>query len=269
MNKKIALIYRAHRFSPNSVEKDRAILDAVAGLLETDHDIHRFSEDEWDGKKFTATPKNIVLSMARTPEVLMALDSESLRIPIVNKPDGVKNCSRLHVHQTMIRLGISLPPSEGCDGYWLKRADIAAQNADDVRFVPNKDQLTEAIRDLERRDVQDYIVSAHVKGDLVKFYGVRQTSFFHYCYPADTGQSKFGHETRNGVPHHYPFPVSQLLLDADRLASELHVDVYGGDCIVRPDGSYCLIDFNDWPSFSTCREEAASAIVELVKLKCT
>lgn len=269
MKKQIALIYRAHRFSPNSVEKDRAILDAVAGLLETENDIHRFSEDEWDERKFSVIPKDLVLSMARTPDVLMALDSEALFTPIVNRPDGVKNCSRLHVHQTMARLGIPLPPSEGGDGYWLKRADVAAQDADDVRFVPNKDQLAEAIHDLEGRHVRDYIVSAHVKGDLIKFYGVRQTSFFHYCYPVDTGQSKFGHETRNGVPHHYPFPVSQLLSDVDRLASELHVDVYGGDCIVRADGSYCLIDFNDWPSFSTCREEAASAIVELVKQQWT
>ena len=30
-------------------------------------------------------------------------------------------------------------------------------------------------------------------------------------------------------------------------------------------GSFCLIDFNDWPSFSRCREQAADAITGLVK----
>ena len=38
------------------------------------------------------------------------------------------------------------------------------------------------------------------------------------------------------------------------------LDVYGGDCIVREDGTFCIIDLNDWPSFSRCREEAAKAI---------
>lgn len=46
-------------------------------------------------------------------------------------------------------------------------------------------------------------------------------------------------------------------------AGAVVVDVYGGDCIVRPDGTFCVIDFNDWPSFSRCRGEAAEAIARL------
>ena len=33
---------------------------------------------------------------------------------------------------------------------------------------------------------------------------------------------------------------------------------------MREDGSYVIIDFNDFPSFSRCRKEAARAIVELM-----
>ena len=39
------------------------------------------------------------------------------------------------------------------------------------------------------------------------------------------------------------------------------------EAIVRADGSFCVIDFNDWPSFSRCREEAAEAIASLIKVK--
>ena len=35
----------------------------------------------------------------------------------------------------------------------------------------------------------------------------------------------------------------------------LHTPVYGGDAIVKSNGTYVIIDFNDWPSFSRCREE--------------
>ena len=57
---------------------------------------------------------------------------------------------------------------------------------------------------------------------------------------------------------------SRLQNDAERLATLVGVDVYGGDCIVRPDGTYAIIDFNDWPNFARCREEAADAIAAKV-----
>ena len=113
------------------------------------------------------------------------------------------------------------------------------------------------------RGVTDFVVSAHVVGDLVKFYGVGQRRFFRYYYPTDDGQSKFGDECRNGVACHYPFDEEALRYEAERLAEAVGVSIYGGDAIVRADGSFCLIDFNDWPSFSRCREEAAEEIVKL------
>ncbi|MBQ4146368.1 MAG: hypothetical protein II593_00190, partial [Prevotella sp.] len=63
---------------------------------------------------------------------------------------------------------------------------------------------------------------------------------------------------------HIPFDVESLRRDADIVAEAIGIQVYGGDCIVREDGSYVIIDFNDWPSFASCREDAASAIASLV-----
>jgi hypothetical protein len=48
------------------------------------------------------------------------------------------------------------------------------------------------------------------------------------------------------------------------LAAAVGLQVYGGDCIVTVDGAWYMIDFNDWPSFSRCREEAAEAIAGLM-----
>ena len=36
--------------------------------------------------------------------------------------------------------------------------------------------------------------------------------------------------------------------------------IYGGDAVIRPDGRFFLIDFNDWPSFGSCTQAAAEAI---------
>ena len=40
--------------------------------------------------------------------------------------------------------------------------------------------------------------------------------------------------------------------------------VYGGDCIVGEDGNIRIIDFNDWPSFAPCRNEAAPFIAKSI-----
>ena len=42
------------------------------------------------------------------------------------------------------------------------------------------------------------------------------------------------------------------------------LDFYGGDAIISDSGEIHIIDINDWPSFSICREEAAKAIADYI-----
>ena len=44
----------------------------------------------------------------------------------------------------------------------------------------------------------------------------------------------------------------------------LDVVVYGGDCIISPEGDIQIIDFNDWPSFAPCRNEAGPQIARRI-----
>ena len=164
----------------------------------------------------------------------------------------------------MQQVGTPVPPREGAHGYWLKRGDAAAQSKSDVQFAADRQELDAKIAAFQQRGITSYTVSAHVPGDLVKFYGVAGTGFFRYYYPTDDGQSKFGDEQRNGTAHHYTFSVEALQRDVEILAQAVGISVYGGDAIIREDGTYCVIDFNDWPSFSRCRDEAARAISSLM-----
>ena len=118
-----------------------------------------------------------------------------------------------------------------------------------------------------QRGITDVVTQAHVKGDVVKFYGVEGTGFFRYYYSGDDIETKFGDEERNGKPQYYSFSSSNLQADAEKLACLLQTPIYGGDAIVREDSSYVIIDFNDFPSFSRCREKAAKAIVGRMKQK--
>lgn len=254
---RVLMIQRAERFSPNSVEKDRAILEAVgARLAATGHQVDYVSEEQ----PYAPERYDRILSMGRLPETL-----ERLRgLNTINSSRGIENCARCKLEQIMIKQGMPMAPKEGSDGYWLKRGDAAAQSKDDVQFATTRSELSEKIAAFEKRGIAEYTVSAHVKGDLVKFYGVEGTGFFRYYYPTDDGESKFGDEQRNGMARHYPFEAEALQNCVEQLAKAVGTKVYGGDCIVDEKGKYYIIDFNDWPSFSRCREDAADAIASLI-----
>ena len=67
----------------------------------------------------------------------------------------------------------------------------------------------------------------------------------------------------NGEAQGIAFDAEALKAEADKAADMLNVPVYGGDCVVSEDGSIRIIDFNDWPSFSVCRHDAAEAIASV------
>ena len=260
---RILAVSRAERFSPNSVERDKAIFQAVIDRLqEHGNEVRLVSEDSLENLSEYSESSDLVITMARQPETLMWL--KSLGVTCVNSPEGIERCTRSRLLSIMEHLGTPVPAQEGSEGYWLKRGDAAAQTDADVVYVSDSEQLKTAIQTMCQRGVTDYTVSAHVRGDLVKFYGVGQGGFFRWYYPTDDGQTKFGDEHRNGKACHYQFQVEALQNEVQRVAAAVGVSVYGGDAIIRADGSFCLIDFNDWPSFSRCREEAADAIASLL-----
>lgn len=262
--RKVLMVQRAECYSPNSVENDKAILQAVADrMVRRGYDVCWASEDN---PQLTATTPNchIVLSMGRHAATLRWLANMSRRrnIVVMNSPEGVARSARTLLDTIMEQTGTPKAPADGPDGYWLKRGDAAAQEKDDVQYCHNRDDLQAKIAAMQDRGITQYTVSAHVKGDLVKFYGVCRTGFFRCYYPTDDGQSKFGNEQHNGKARHYSYSMLNMQQEAERLAQAVGIAIYGGDAIVRADGSFCIIDFNDWPSYSRCRDEAAEAIAE-------
>ena len=109
------------------------------------------------------------------------------------------------------------------------------------------------------------MINRHLDGDQVKFYGVRDTDYFYCFFPFeksysakgdDRATTKRGEETR--------FDLAKFRETCDRAADILDIRVYGGDAIIAPDGSFSIIDFNDWPSFAPCRVEASAVIARAI-----
>ena len=255
----VLAIRRADRFSPNSVEKDRAILLSVINRLNAE--VTLVDEDSYAQNPASA---DVIISMARQPETLQLLaQKEQQGTKVINSAKGLLMASRSQLQALMRELGCSLPATDGTHGFWLKRGDMSAQNKSDVVFCEDRAALAAAQTDFVLRGVTDWVVQAHEEGDLVKWYAVGN-EFFRYYYPADDGNFKFDDEKRNGAAHHYAFDAEALHAEVSRVARCLNIKVYGGDAIVRADGSFCIIDFNDWPSFSRCVDEASAAIAREV-----
>ena len=273
---KTLLIQRAACYSPNSEEKDLAILQEVGCFFD---DVNIVGEGEFV-ENFSTYNQLIsaeslgavnayyqIISMARSPKVLDCLEQlEQRGIRVLNPSVGIRACQRSNVEKVMRENHLPLPPDKGDDGYWVKRADTAAQSKEDVCFCHDWAEVEKIKSTFMQRGITDVVTQAHVKGDVVKFYGVEGTGFFRYYYSGDDTETKFGDEERNGKPQYYPFSSSDLQTDAEKLACLLQTPIYGGDAIIQEDGSYVIIDFNDFPSFSKCRKEAAKAIFERTEL---
>ncbi len=270
----IAFIGRAARFSPNSVGKDRAILEAVRQqLLEWGYECTEIVPEEqldalWPDA-FSDSPVESFdgfVSMGRYQDTLNLLGTqERQHTPVVNGTASVMLCNhRTLLMQVLEDAGVAVPPMIGHDGYWVKRGYGCAEGPDDIQYCADWDAACVKRDEMFDRGEVDVEVRAHVEGDVVKFYAVRGTDFFRYYYPSDDGDMKFADQQRQPAAHHYPFDVAALQAMARQAAELIDLDIYGGDCIVRPDGQPVLVDLNDWPSFSRCREEAAQAIAQRI-----
>ncbi len=271
---RIAAIRRSSEFSPNSEANDDAVFsEMVMRLKLAGHGVTEYSEPDFV-LKYDAEP--VVVHMARRAGSLQKLkELEANGCFIINSPAGIANCGRVPMTQLLLEAGIvssdTIIHAVGAStGYisdskiWVKRGDGHSMCRADVCLANNRAELLEALTEMAGRGVGSVVLSPHAEGDLVKFYGVSGTGFFHWFYPDSVNHSKFGLEAANGISRGISFSEKELETLCRKAADILHLSVWGGDVIVSPDGKIHLIDFNDFPSFRPCREAATTAIALLV-----
>lgn len=267
----IAAIMRAGVFSPNHIGNDATILNTVAEQLrKRGCEVNIYSEEE-----FCAGPVSepVIISMGRerrTTDLLQSLEDQGRLV--INSGYGIENCIR--ERQARILLGSNIPyPASiivdtdeavrprlqklGFTQCWIKRGDFHAQHAEDVSYVRTPVEAQDVLQEYFLRGFRRAVISRHLPGRLVKFYGVTGTPFFHWFLPYEAEPLNLRDEANRRTDE----TLRTLCRNAAR---ELNLVVYGGECIQADDGSLSIIDFNDWPSFATCRAEAATNIAKAV-----
>ncbi|MBK1440051.1 hypothetical protein JHJ32_08650 [Parapedobacter sp. ISTM3] len=273
-------IKRDNLFSPNHIGNDRFIFELVVNqLLDHDFDVSVCSERAYCEEKKRETVG--IFSMGRNKDLVACLKADELRgLKVYNSAFGVERCYRTNMVNGLIQGGIPYPRSfflstkepighiydeMGSQGVWIKRGDFHAIHKEDVSFVASREEAEHIVGEYALRGIASVVVSEHLPGDLVKFYGVRGTDFFYWFYPYDHNHHKYElYAEINGKSSYYPFDEALLKQTATKSAENLGVHIYGGDAIIGRDGTFHVIDLNDWPSFAPCREEAAQAITSLL-----
>ena len=279
----IAGIMRAGAYSPNHIGNDAAIFNAAAEQLrKRGYVVNIYSEEQF---KLNEIKENVILNMCREQSSIAKLQQlEDQGKLVINSGYGIENCTRERM--TLILLGNNIPypdslivdtneaikpllKKSGFQSCWIKRGDFHAMHKEDVSYVRHPEEAQEVLQEYFLRGIKRAVINVHLTGDLVKFYGVRGTPFFFWFYPFDEGHSKYGHEAINGKSQGIKFNLKEMKNICQHAAEELNVVIYGGDCIVSPEGEMRIIDFNDWPSFAPCRNEAAphiaKAVISLIK----
>jgi glutathione synthase/RimK-type ligase-like ATP-grasp enzyme len=262
MNIQVMGVYREAEYSPGKVEADAAILDAVidqlrdSGAETISIDAARFVDGEF------MTP-HLVLAMCQGEAGLARLSAvEESGAVVINSALAIRNCYRDLLGAGLMRAGVPVPegvvarttapldlkPLRTMDlssPMYVKRGDLHALGPLDVVRVEGLEQLEATLMRFARRGVQLAFVQQEVVGEVVKFYGVSGGEYF---ATVAEGAAELSDGQRRALNH-----------AAATAAGALSLEIWGGDAIVKGD-RFSIVDFNDWPSFSRVRVDAARAI---------
>jgi hypothetical protein len=276
---KIAGIVRGNCYSPNHVGNDAAVFNETIRHLElAGYEVTTYTEEDVLSRHVL---EPVIFTMARSKEVVEKLkEYENRGAVVVNSGYGISNCTREQMTRLLVDNNIPHPRSiitstkdhhiaqrlkeEGMDNCWIKRGDFHAIHREDVTYVRHIGEAEGILSEYALRGIPNAVINEHLVGDLVKFYGVAGSDFFYWFYPFNMNHSKFGHEQINGKAKGIAFSVEDMHAICERSAQVLKVKIYGGDCIISPEGEIRIIDFNDWPSFAPCRDQAAPHIARCI-----
>lgn len=272
---KIAGIMRAGAYSPNHIGNDAAIFNATSEhLRKRGCEVRVYREEDLIAGR---VDERIVMNMCREQrsiEILQQMEDNGALV--INSGYGIENCIRERM--TRILLGSNIPYPESLivntdeaikdtltkasfTRAWIKRADFHAMHKEDVTYVRHPEEAQEVLQEYFLRGIKRAVISRHLEGHLIKFYGIRDSGFFYWFYPFDEGNNK---QDLDATGRGLSFDLDRMKEICRTAGDLLDVRIYGGDCIISPDGEIKIIDFDDWPSFAPCRAEAATHIAKYV-----
>ena len=265
---------RAGIFSPNHIGNDSSIFNIVAEQLrKRGCEVNVYSEEQFIAE---GVKEDIIFNMCREPRSIALLQKyEDNGALVINSGYGIENCVRERMARILMGSNIPYPESiivstdeairdaltkAHISRCWIKRGDSHTMHNEDVTYVRHPEEAQEILQEYFLRGIKRAVINRHLDGELIKFYGILGTPFF-YWLSASNSSADRKRTSRQSAPE---FDEERLKALCNAAADILDVKIYGGDCVVTSDGLIRIIDFDDWPSFAPCRQEAATQIAKYI-----
>ena len=193
---------RAGAYSPNHIGNDTAIFNLTAEQLrKRGCQVNVYSEEQFN--RDGVNGEDFVLAMCREQssiERLQRLEDDGLLV--INSGYGIENCTRERMTRILLGNGIPYPESlivntnenikpalkkAGFKSCWIKRGDFHAMHKEDVSYVRHIDEAQEVLQEYFYRGIKRAVINVHLVGDLVKFYGIKDSPYFFWFYPLMRG----------------------------------------------------------------------------------
>lgn len=276
---KIAGIMRAGMYSPNRIGSDAAIFNIVAEQLrKRGCEVNLYTEEQFIA---SGVSERVILNMCREERSIERLQKlEDDGALVINSGYGIENCSRERMTRILLGSGVPYPESiivnsdeavrsalvrSHMSQCWIKGARRTLHK-EDVSYVRQPDEAQEVLQEYFLRGIDRAVITRHLEGELIKFYAVADTPFFYWFLPFERKETRPANPdvVAEQTPSRPAVDKAKLMHICRSAADVLDVKIYGGDCILGPDGRITLIDFDDFPSFAPCRNEAAPYIAKCV-----
>lgn len=264
---KIAAILRAAAYSPNHIGNDAAILNLTCEQLrKRGCEVRVYSEEQLLAGQVT---EDAIIQMCRGERSMALLQGMETRgAKVYNSAFGVENCIRERMARILPGSGIPYPETiivntnesvagrlaaMGITRAWIKKGEMYAMHKEDVTFVRHAEEAQEMLQEYFLRGIRRAVINRHLEGVKIKYYGVMGADWFRVSFPfLDPGETPAG------------FDMESFRHTCERAAEALDIMIYGGDALLHPDGTFTIIDFNDWPTFAPFRAEASGVIARAV-----
>jgi hypothetical protein len=266
-------IHREQAHSPGRESDDAEILRLTGKHLEALGYQVDLKDPEDVGGPADGHPRCVFLMCEREPVLAELAAWQARGTVLVNSPAAVLATYRERMIAQLAEAGVPFIESRVVDtgargleapGWpaWVKRGDVHNTREGDVVFADSPRVLEGALAALRDRGIRRAVLQPHVRGDLVKFYGIGPAA------AADGGPRwfKWFYHKDQAIAGH-PFEPARLGRLARRAAAALGLEIYGGDAIATAAGDVVLLDVNAWPSFALYRDEAAAAIAAHLGLR--
>ncbi|MBF0206734.1 MAG: hypothetical protein HQK53_07570 [Oligoflexia bacterium] len=298
-------IYRERIYSNQSVEFDRAILDASLDRLRfmgkdlgMKVRVERVRAEDYQYWRWSDFSRyHLILSMGQSPELLKYLqkflEQEASQVSedaplspfplLINSPNAIKNCYRLNFSKILFEHGFPYPQ--------FKVVRLSEDHGHMLNLLREFDGIAEGVwvkrGDFHALNNQDVIfindeasfsqVLSHFQqqsvGEIIlqrhicgDVFKFYRISDYHYSYRQLVAE---GGGANSSPGPSLPRPLLSKMLELSSQVGELlQLEVFGIDFVVGATGDLYIIDVNDWPSFRSCRQKAANAVAAHALDKC-